>query len=113
MISFSYKGNPDSEETHALIGKGVIFDAGGLNIKPTGGIEGMFLDKHGTILNFIYKFARRCFSPDGFQIRCGMQVKSEPSLHSRHGRKSVRTQSLSPYGHNKIPQGTDRRNRKY
>jgi leucyl aminopeptidase len=44
----SYKGNPESNETHALIGKGVIFDAGGLNIKPTGGIEGMFLDKHGT-----------------------------------------------------------------
>lgn len=30
-----------------MIGKGVIFDAGGLNIKATGNIEGMFLDKHG------------------------------------------------------------------
>jgi leucyl aminopeptidase len=30
-----------------LIGKGVIFDAGGLNIKPTGSMEEMYLDKCG------------------------------------------------------------------
>jgi leucyl aminopeptidase len=30
-----------------LVGKGVIFDAGGLNIKPTGGMEDMYLDKCG------------------------------------------------------------------
>jgi len=48
MISLHYKGNKDSEDIHALIGKGVIFDAGGLNIKMTGAIEGMFLDKHGS-----------------------------------------------------------------
>ena len=47
MISLHYKGNKDSEDIHALIGKGVIFDAGCLNIKMTGAIEGMFLDKHG------------------------------------------------------------------
>ena len=51
MISLHYKGNKDSDETHALIGKGVIFDAGGLNIKMTGFIEGMFLDKHGKYFN--------------------------------------------------------------
>lgn len=33
MISLHYKGNPSSDKTHGLIGKGVIFDAGGLNIK--------------------------------------------------------------------------------
>lgn len=33
-----------------MIGKGVIFDAGGLNIKMTGNIEGMFLDKHGNLI---------------------------------------------------------------
>lgn len=57
MVSLHYKGNAASEETHGLIGKGVIFDAGGINIKQTGiyidyklivGMcEGMFLDKHG------------------------------------------------------------------
>ena len=47
MISLSYKGDLDSEETHALIGKGVIIDAGGLNMNSTDNIEGMFLDKHG------------------------------------------------------------------
>ena len=33
-----------------MIGKGVIFDAGGLNIKMTGNIEGMFLDKNGNLI---------------------------------------------------------------
>ena len=47
MISLHYKGNPSSEKTESLIGKGVIFDSGGLNIKATGMCEGMFLDKHG------------------------------------------------------------------
>lgn len=47
MVSLHYKGNAASEETHGLIGKGVIFDAGGINIKQTGMCEGMFLDKHG------------------------------------------------------------------
>jgi leucyl aminopeptidase len=30
-----------------LVGKGLCFDSGGLNLKPTGGISGMHLDKHG------------------------------------------------------------------
>lgn len=32
---------------YSIVGKGIVFDAGGLNIKPTGSMEGMFLDKHG------------------------------------------------------------------
>lgn len=49
MINFLYEGNKaDSKNIYALVGKGIVFDAGGLNIKPTGSMEGMFLDKHGS-----------------------------------------------------------------
>lgn len=47
FINIKYQGNPDSNEWVAFVGKGVCFDAGGLNIKPTSGIKDMFLDKHG------------------------------------------------------------------
>ena len=35
FINIKYQGNPDSNEWIALVGKGVCFDAGGLNIKPS------------------------------------------------------------------------------
>lgn len=31
----------------SIVGKGICFDAGGLNLKPTSGISGMHNDKHG------------------------------------------------------------------
>lgn len=37
----------DSDAPLALLGKGVIFDSGGLNLKVQGGIERMFTDKAG------------------------------------------------------------------
>jgi leucyl aminopeptidase len=43
----TYKGDPSSEIIHAMIGKGVIFDTGGLNLKPTGFMEDMYVDKGG------------------------------------------------------------------
>ena len=47
-LMVKYQGNPDSEETElALVGKGVTFDTGGLNLKPTGYMEDMFGDKGG------------------------------------------------------------------
>ena len=47
-IMVNYQGNPDSQETElALIGKGVTYDTGGLNLKPTGYMEDMFGDKGG------------------------------------------------------------------
>jgi len=44
-----YEGNPDDAETIdcALVGKGLTFDTGGLNLKPTRFIEDMHLDKGG------------------------------------------------------------------
>lgn len=44
----NYRGNPDSEDVDvALVGKGLTFDTGGLNLKPTRAIEEMHLDKGG------------------------------------------------------------------
>jgi leucyl aminopeptidase len=50
VINLTYYGDPtrSSEIDVALIGKGVCFDTGGLNIKPTGYMETMYLDKAGT-----------------------------------------------------------------
>lgn len=47
-IVINYKGNPDSDEVEvALVGKGVTYDTGGLNLKPTGYMEDMYGDKNG------------------------------------------------------------------
>ena len=43
-----YRGNPESDKVDvALVGKGLTFDTGGLNLKPTRFIEDMHLDKGG------------------------------------------------------------------
>lgn len=47
FIIASYRGNPKSEEVTVLVGKGVTFDTGGLNLKPTGGMETMKCDMAG------------------------------------------------------------------
>lgn len=47
-IAVYYEGNPDKKGVDvAFIGKGITFDTGGLHLKPTGGIEQMYLDKGG------------------------------------------------------------------
>jgi len=52
FINLKYQGNPDSDKWVAYVGKGVCFDTGGLNIKPTSGIKDMFLDKCGAVSVF-------------------------------------------------------------
>lgn len=47
FIVMQYKGNPSSSEITALIGKGITFDTGGLNLKGTGNIEAMRDDMAG------------------------------------------------------------------
>jgi leucyl aminopeptidase len=59
-VNLTYLGNASesSEIDVALIGKGVCFDAGGLNIKPTGYMETMYMDKCGNnyfLLNYSTK----------------------------------------------------------
>lgn len=43
----SYQGNPSSPDHTVLVGKGITFDTGGLNLKPTGSMEDMKSDMAG------------------------------------------------------------------
>ena len=47
FIIVEYKGNSKSTEKTAIIGKGVTYDTGGLNLKPTGSMETMKDDMSG------------------------------------------------------------------
>jgi leucyl aminopeptidase len=48
LIVLTYKGDKANKTfSHAIVGKGLTFDTGGLNLKPTNYIEDMYLDKHG------------------------------------------------------------------
>eukprot|EP00762_Andalucia_godoyi_P004593 ANDGO_05104.mRNA.1 putative cytosol aminopeptidase len=48
LVLVSYRNAPTaSDKTLALVGKGVTFDTGGLNLKTQGGIELMYMDCHG------------------------------------------------------------------
>lgn len=55
MIFLEYSGNKKSKEKIALVGKGITFDTGGLNLKPTRFIETMKCDMAGaaTVLGII------------------------------------------------------------
>lgn len=46
LVDLVYRGDPGSTRMVSLIGKGITFDTGGLNIK-VGMMEHMFLDKCG------------------------------------------------------------------
>ena len=47
-IACKYQGNPGSDDIDlAVVGKGLTFDTGGMNLKPTGFIEDMHIDKCG------------------------------------------------------------------
>jgi leucyl aminopeptidase len=48
LIIVKYQGAGSKEKYTALIGKGVTFDTGGLNLKPTGSMETMRMDMSGT-----------------------------------------------------------------
>lgn len=47
LILLEYQGDPGGEDSTAVIGKGITFDTGGLNLKPTGSIETMRMDMAG------------------------------------------------------------------
>ena len=52
FITMSYKGNPKSKDHTIVVGKGVTYDTGGLNIKPTGSMEDMKSDMAGSATAF-------------------------------------------------------------
>jgi leucyl aminopeptidase len=47
LITLEYRGDRSSRRTTAVVGKGITFDSGGQNLKPTGHIEAMRLDMAG------------------------------------------------------------------
>ena len=47
LIIVRYNGGKKNEGYTAIIGKGLTFDTGGLNLKPTGSIETMKIDMSG------------------------------------------------------------------
>ncbi len=52
MIIFEYKGGATKEKPLALVGKGVTFDSGGINIKPSNGLDEMKYDMCGAATVF-------------------------------------------------------------
>lgn len=50
LITVHYKGNPNKEETDfAIVGKGLTFDSGGLDLKPSPYMLDMYCDKAGSV----------------------------------------------------------------
>ena len=60
LIFVAYNGGPASGRPVVLVGKGVTYDTGGLNLKPTGFMETMKHDMTGgaTVLGIIHAAAR-------------------------------------------------------
>jgi len=47
VVVMQWKGGTPGEAPFALVGKGVVFDTGGISIKPAGGMEEMTMDMGG------------------------------------------------------------------
>ena len=47
VVVISWQGGKKEEEPLLLVGKGVVFDSGGISIKPSGGMEEMVMDMGG------------------------------------------------------------------
>jgi leucyl aminopeptidase len=47
FVKVEYNGAPQTDKHIALVGKGVTFDSGGTNLKPSGAIEDMKVDMSG------------------------------------------------------------------
>ncbi len=47
VVVLEYKGDPSSKKKFGLVGKGITFDSGGMNLKPTGSMETMRCDMAG------------------------------------------------------------------
>ena len=60
VVVLQWKGGGD-EAPLALVGKGVVFDTGGISIKPAGGMEDMTMDMGGagTVAGVMFALARR------------------------------------------------------
>lgn len=52
LVTAEYIGNPNSKEKTVYIGKGITFDTGGYNLKPSNSIQGMKYDMSGAAICF-------------------------------------------------------------
>lgn len=52
LIIVEYNGDPESDDRYAIVGKGITFDTGGVNLKPTGFLEDMKMDMGGAACVF-------------------------------------------------------------
>lgn len=52
FIIMEYRGNPKSKDHTVIVGKGITYDTGGLNLKPTGYMETMKCDMSGAATGF-------------------------------------------------------------
>ena len=48
FLVMTYEGDPDSDEKLAYVGKGLTYDSGGYSLKPTKGMDTMFIDMSGS-----------------------------------------------------------------
>lgn len=60
LIVMEYKGDPDTNYTTGLVGKGLTYDSGGYCIKTPGGMETMHSDMGGagTVIGAMYSLAK-------------------------------------------------------
>lgn len=60
LIILEYKNNPNSNENIALVGKGIVFDAGGYSLKPSAYMVGMNQDMSGAaaVVGTIFAIAK-------------------------------------------------------
>ena len=63
LLFLEYNGRPESDEHIALVGKGVCFDSGGTNLKPSSSMKGMQYDMMGgaVVYGTFYHLARSGF----------------------------------------------------
>ncbi len=61
VVVMKWMGGADSAAPLALVGKGVVFDTGGISLKPAGGMEDMTMDMGGagTVAGVMRALARR------------------------------------------------------
>jgi len=75
-----HEGDPGSDHKIAVVGKGVTFDTGGLNLKPTSAIEDMYLDKSGACVTLgLFKWIKEMNIP--INISCVLAL-AENSIDS-------------------------------
>ena len=61
VVVMSWKGGSKSSHPLALVGKGVVFDTGGISLKPAGGMEDMTMDMGGAgvVAGTMFTLAKR------------------------------------------------------